>query len=166
MILRGLKAIKHSHKDAMELVRAGGYGQWDEVIEIQKGIEAEGGIVSHSIYGLAYYHLKETEKALYHLHKAIEQDPEDFDSYKYLTNIYYTLGDKQNTIKFASIAIENKKAEAFSETKLVLFLLNFVSFIPKVRKVVDKIKGEVFSHKTQNDKWLDWASKYIETEKS
>ncbi len=151
----------------LELGRAAGYQDWNKVIDIQERIDQEEGEKDNRFiaYAQAYYHLRNTEKASYYCHKAHEIDKDSFEACKMLADIYFTLGDQGKTVSFATKALQNQKQAIIeSSLSITLFLLCFLKpffFLKKVKKADSKIKEDLYRHKSQGNKWLNWAEHYI-----
>ncbi len=160
------KPYKQPFSEVKELAKAAGYHDWKKIIEIQEKTRIEGGeeYVNNYLNSLAYYNLKDYEKAIVYGQKAlIKEGKNNFDLFKLLTNICYSQQNHIKAVQYAEQAIQNPKLSPIDTSVInILRFFRLISFIPIFKKFVNKLGEEVQTATEHEDSWIDWAKNYIQ----
>lgn len=166
-MLNIVKSKWRSLKLTMKLGPAAGHGNWEQVIQIQKELDAISGEPESSYYTYAdaYFHLYDLKKAEYFANKALEVDEDDFKALKILTEIYFKQNMHGKAKEYAIRALANPPKLSSDQTdSFLILILKLFSFIPKIRKGRMSIEGAITNIEIRGNKWLLWADNYVNTQ--
>ncbi len=154
-------------KLSMKLGPAAGYGNWDQVIDIQKQLDAILGESENGYYTYAdaYYHLNDFKKAIHFSYKALEKNENDFKVLKIITEIFYKLNKHDKAKEYARRALANKPKLSSDRTdSFFISILKLFSFIPKIRKGRMSFEKDISNIEIRENKWLLWAENYAKAQ--
>ncbi len=158
------KSFKQPFSEIKELTKAAVNHDWEKFVKIQEKLRIERGdeFFDNYLTSLAYYRIKDYEKATLFGQKALNEGRANFDLFKLLTNIFYSQKNHIEAVQYAEQAVQNS---TLSLTKILitkaLNSLKLISFIPVFGKFVIRLDDEVQASIKHRDNWIDWAKNYI-----